>query len=162
VDKNLFIVCFTGPLIVIHKIILITPPLAEKEFGFSTIVRKISRMSFELSLPIEHYGSDKTHDYVKNLIKKNGFKISITHHYFNDWDDFFILSRNIDINDIIILVSARKGYVSYIYALDHLPQKFEKHFEKNSKIIIYPQQVKYENTSEGLDELTTISIAKTI
>jgi len=161
-DKTIFVTCFKHPLIVHTQIILITPPLAEKEFGFIQCINKVTRISFELTTPILHVGNIKTHEFVKKHLKKNNFKAVIKYKEFEEWDDFVILSRMINPNDMIILISARKGYISYINQLDSMPNKMEKYFESNSKIVIYPQQVNYENINEGIDEFSTVALAKSI
>ncbi len=43
-------------------------------------------------------------------------------------------------NDLFILVSSRRDGISHMYFLDSLPNKLQKYFASNSKIIIYPQQ----------------------
>jgi Kef-type K+ transport system membrane component KefB len=161
VDKTIFITCFKNPLIVHNNIILITPPLAEKEYGFTMWINKVTRISFELSLPIISFGNTKTQKHIKHHLQKNNFKAVMQYHLFEDWEDFLILSRKININDLIVLISARKGYVSYFNHLDGLPNKLEKHFENNSKIIVYPQQIIAEHRESGFDENTTTSMHKT-
>jgi hypothetical protein len=59
---------------------------------------------------------------------------------FTDWEDFLVLARSIQKEDLFVLVSARKGATSYMGILENLPSKLEKHFAKNSRFIIYPQQ----------------------
>ncbi|HLW06726.1 MAG TPA: hypothetical protein VKY45_04120, partial [Marinilabiliaceae bacterium] len=65
--------------------------------------------------------------------------LSLNYNEFSDWEDFFILSKDITSTDFIILVSARRGYISHFGQLDRLPPKLEKHFPELSKIVIYPQ-----------------------
>lgn len=145
-----------------QRIILISPPLAEKESGFIIWLQKMLLMSYELSLPIVHYGEAKTQEAIKIQMKRKSVKTSITYHQFDDWDDFLILSRRIHSEDIIVLISARRGYVSHMNVLDNLPSKLEKHFEKNSKILIYPQQVTHQNLSEVYDEISSVPISRSI
>jgi Kef-type K+ transport system membrane component KefB len=162
VFKNLFICYFKEPLIIHRRIILITAPLAEKEIGFEIWLQKVIRMSNELSMPIAHYGDKNTGEAIRIKARKKSLNATISFNLFIDWDDFLILSRKIHVDDFIILVSARKGFVSHISALDHIPSKLEKHFEKNSKIIIFPQQFRQENLSEGYDDISSIPLSKSI
>jgi Kef-type K+ transport system membrane component KefB len=162
VDKTIFICCFKNPLIVHSQIILITPPFAEKEYGFTMWINKMTRISFELSLPIIIFGNSKTHEHVRHHLKKNNFKAVIQYNLFDDWEDFLVLSRVINANDLIVLISTRKGYVSYFHELDNLPNKLEKHFESNSKIIVYPQQIIPEHHDSDFDYTTLTSRHKAI
>lgn len=142
--------------------ILISPPLAEKESGFDTWLQKISRMSYELSLPIVHIGDTKTQETIRKLIRKKVINVSFTFNPFDDWDDFLVLSSKFHPDDILVLISARKGYISHMNFLDNLPSKFEKYFENNSKIIIYPQQLIHKNLNEGYDDISSAALSKSI
>lgn len=65
---------------------------------------------------------------------------------FTEWEDFFILSKNIHKDDLVVLISARKGAASYMGVLENLPSKLEKYFPLNSRFVIYPQQ--FDNFSD--------------
>ena len=43
---------------------------------------------------------------------------------FSDWEDFLVISRKIDKDDLIILVSARRA-PSHIGVLDRMPSRLE-------------------------------------
>ena len=62
----------------------------------------------------------------------------------------------------MVLVSARKGAASYFGGLDNLPAKIEKHFSRNSRIIIYPQQFDRQGIHDQYEDFTTESINKGI
>ena len=161
-DKNLFICKFKNPLIIHHQIILLTPPLAEKEFGFATCIRKIIMLAFELGVPIVYSGNRRTFDAIQNHLRKSNFKISLSYNDSGNWDNFEAIRNHLQLLDILIVISARKGDVSYVNELDHLPRKLEKRFKKNSKIIIYPQQLNFHNITEGFDETTPSPLHKKI
>ena len=79
---------------------------------------------------------------------------------FDDWEDFLVLSRNIHQDDLIILVSSRRGAPSYMPVLESLPAKLEKHFKTNSRIIIYPQQYNIEQSLEGFEDVNAETLNK--
>ena len=60
---------------------------------------------------------------------------------FSQWDDFLIFSREVKSNDLLIIVSSRKGHVSYQSQLEKLPYYLSNYFVDNSFIMLYPQQV---------------------
>jgi hypothetical protein len=43
--------------------------------------------------------------------------------------------------------------------LDNLPSKLEKHFEGNSKIIIYPQQFDHKTLNEGYADISSTPLS---
>jgi hypothetical protein len=140
VDKNLFI-CHVDKLLVSQKrIILIAPPLSEKENGFETWLQKTVKLSQELSIPIIHFGAKSTYDAMVSKIKREHWSTAIGFNIFNDWEGFLTLSKYIHEDDFLVLVSARKNTISYLNYFDNIPSKLEKHFGANNKIVVYPQQ----------------------
>ena len=82
----------------------------------------------------------KTQDTIRRDIKEKSLNVPVVFNDFDDWEDFLILSREINVDDLLLIISSRKGSVSYINMLDNIPLKLEKHFPNNNKVIIYPQQ----------------------
>ncbi|HBY02893.1 MAG TPA: sodium:proton antiporter [Rikenellaceae bacterium] len=139
-DKNLFICSFKNHLINQKRIVVISPPLAEKEDGFETWIQKISKLSSELSVQIIHFGTEGTQESMKEVIKQKKLNSPILYNKFNDWEDFGLMSGNINEGDLIILISARKNSVSYTHYQDRLTSRIEKQFVNNNKIVIFPRQ----------------------
>jgi len=140
VDKNLFI-CHLDKLLIKHKrIIIVTPPFAEKESGFETWLQKIFILSKELSVPIVHFGGVSTQEAIREKVKKMNLNSSVSFKAFNDWEEFPASSKFITDDDFLVLVSARKHSVLYLNYLDNIPNKIEKYFTNNNKIVVYPQQ----------------------
>ena len=86
----------------------------------------------------------------------------IVPYIFEDWDDFFTISKAIKINDLFVLVCARKGAASYMNLFENLPSKLEKHFDQNSKIVIYPQQFSQRYSNERYTNITPEPLSKGI
>ena len=140
VDKNLFI-CHLDKLLINHKrIIIVTPPFAEKESGFETWLQKIFILSKELSVPIVHFGGISTQEAIREKVKQMNLNSYVSFKAFNDWEDFPASSKFITDDDFLVLVSARKQSVLYLNYLDNIPNKIEKYFTNNNKIVVYPQQ----------------------
>jgi Kef-type K+ transport system membrane component KefB len=140
VDKNLF-VCHQEKLFVSqNQIIILAPPLCEKEFGFDTWIQKILKLSNELSIPIIFYGEHVTFDAINTKLRHYRWKGILSFRHFSDWEDFHVLSKEINEDDLLVLISARKNALSYQKYLDHIPSKLEKYFSLNNKIVVFPQQ----------------------
>ncbi|WP_100610529.1 cation:proton antiporter [Confluentibacter lentus] len=137
-EKTLFISDFENPLINHKRIFAIVPPRAENEESFTSWVFKLSKLANELSVPFHMNCNNETKQALVKLAKINKTIPLIIFSEFTDWDDFFVLSKDINSTDLIVLVSARKGSVSYFNQLDKLPSKLEKQFPLVSKIIVYP------------------------
>lgn len=137
--KTLFICDFPTPLLNHRSLFLIVPPNAEYEEGFSVWLNKLFKLTLELSIPINLNCTENTHNAILRYTKSNKITVNLNFKHFNDWEDFLIVSRELSDSDLIVMVSARKGYISYNSHLDKLPEKLEKHFPDVNKVIIYPQ-----------------------
>lgn len=137
-DKMLFICYFAKPLLAHKRILIAAPPLSEHETGFPLWVLKMVALAQELSAPIQFFCNKNTEEAIRKKLKKQKINSSATFHYFEDWQDFLILSRDIRRDDLMVLVSARKGSISSMNLLENLPSKMEGYFPDNNKIVIYP------------------------
>lgn len=160
VDKNLF-VCHLDKLLMSQKrIILLAPPLAEKENGFETWLQKIIKLSQELSVPVVLFGTESTSDAIRSKLKEMRWNASFTFNLFDEWEDFLVLGRQIKPDDLLILISARKNSVSYLDYLDHIPTKLEKYFKTNNKIIVFPKP--FDRFYEKSEDLSSGPLVKGI
>lgn len=150
VDKNLFICHIEQELITHKRLVVISPPLVEKEVGFNLWLSKIVKLSQELSIPILHLGHPETQEIIAN--RKN-LSAPITFQLFVDWQNPVLYGDIIKEDDMIILVSAHQGYISYVSTLDHLPTRLEERYPRHSRIVIYPKQRIVEGLLESDDSL---------
>jgi Kef-type K+ transport system membrane component KefB len=161
-DKTTFICHLENPLILHKRIVIAAPPLAEYEKGFDLWLSKMIRLSQELSISIHLFCNEATKKAVYRLFNKAKLTVSINKHSFSDWDDFLIISKNIRDDDLIVLASARKGATSWLSILESLPNKLEKSFKSNSRIVIYPQQYDGNISSEQYNDFTPESLNRGI
>ncbi|MRT16086.1 cation:proton antiporter [Vitellibacter sp. q18] len=137
--KSVFICDFQMPLGIHKRIFALVPPLAEFEDGFPLWTAKLSRLSVELSLPILFKCTEASARAIEKISKLEKLPLNVIFQSFEAWDDFLIISKETKPDDLIILISARHGYVSHFGLLDRIPGKLEQHFPRNSKIVVYPQ-----------------------
>lgn len=140
VDRNLFICRFTRPLFEKKRLVFICPPFSEKESGFPLIVQKVHRISQEFSIPIILHAEEKTHDTVQLILKNLKLSSKINFKPFTYWEDFLVITKDIDPNDLIVFNAARRGSISYKPSLERIPAKFERYLNQNDLIVIYPQE----------------------
>ncbi|MCK9480611.1 MAG: cation:proton antiporter [Bacteroidia bacterium] len=140
IDKTVMICHFGQPLALHKRLVVAVPRMAEFEKGFALWVKKLAMLAQELSMSILVYCCESTERAIKKVFTQHKLSPSLQFKSFVDWDDFLIISKDVRKDDLFVLISARKGATSYIGALDNLPSKIEKYFEKNNRIVIYPQE----------------------
>ncbi|MCE2789017.1 MAG: cation:proton antiporter [Saprospiraceae bacterium] len=161
-DKTIFLSHIEKPMIAHKRIVVTIPPLAEMEKGFLIWIFKILRLAKELSLPVIVYGESRTLEVFRTISRKHDRSIGVQYKVFNDWEDLLILSRDLHSDDLLVFVTARKGSLSWLPVLEQLPDKLERHFEWNSKIMIYPQQYDGTQITERFEDITRGPLSKGI
>ncbi len=152
-DRNIMI-CNVQQVLITHKRILIfCPPLVELEKGFTTCLDVVMRLSKELSIPVFCYSNSRSKRVIENYLatSKAG---TISFYQFEDWADFLVLSRSIQGDDMLVLLSGRRGSISYDPLFDNILLKLDKYFSSNSKLMIYPSQF---DTDHKFDEYEDIN-----
>ncbi|WP_162055670.1 cation:proton antiporter [Pontibacter pamirensis] len=147
-DKNIFICHFEKPLVTHRAIVLICPPLAQKEKGFPVWLGKIFKLSQELSLTLTCHCNKRSEEAIRMLMAQSAVSADVRFMNFDAWEDYWVLSKHISVEDIIVSVAARRGSISYMSTLDRIPLKLEKHFYENSRIVIYPQSFEVDSLYE--------------
>ncbi|HET8859533.1 cation:proton antiporter [Marivirga sp.] len=143
IDKTAFICHVEKPLISHKRMIIAAPQFAEHEHGFTLWITKMSKLANELSIPVILYCGEQTEKAAMKILAKAKISVSLTVKNLRFWENFDLLKRKIHEDDIVVLISARKGATSYLSSLEKLPSRMENQLSKNSRFIIYPQQ--YEN-----------------
>lgn len=129
------------PLNTLKRMVVVIPPYAEDEPGFAHWVYKLGDITKELGMKIFFYGEITSLEAVEILCQrfKGTLKFSCTE--FTNWDDFLVFTREIQTNDLFIIVTSRRGYGSYIPQLNKLPYYLHNYFAKCSFVILYPEQL---------------------
>ncbi|MEG2069807.1 MAG: cation:proton antiporter [Bacteroidales bacterium] len=161
IDKLMFFCKFETVLPQTDRMVLFTPPLSEHEPDFASWVEKIGYFSQELSASILHFGTDGTYTQLIKCLKSKKVLGKIQHVTFEEWEDFLILSRNIKEKDLLIAVTSRKGFFSYDSEFERIPDKLNKHFKKNTLLLIFPQQ-NSTHTVEVYEDVSPDTIGKSI
>lgn len=161
-QKTIFICHLEKPLVMHKRIAIIIPPLAEHESGFSVWFSKMAQLAQELSITLFICCNDYTQQAIEKLRTKTKISATINYKSFNDWDAFLVLARDIKEEDLMVLVSARRGDTSYMSILDNIPERLKKHFPNNNKIVIYPQQYDDNYSIESYDDFSSEPLNKGI
>lgn len=129
----------TRPLPAHRRLLLVCPPLAEREPGFAQWVDKVQRMAKELGLRSEVLAEPATHDALLAVLagQRSTFAPTLVP-LVEDVELEERLARHAQPNDLVVLVSARPRSISHQIALDQLPRRLDKQFHELSLIMVYP------------------------
>lgn len=128
------------PLNTFRNLVVVLPSNIEIEFGFFRLVNKIKLLAKDTGAKVYFYCSPKSVPALEQQMQETKPSIEANYIDFDNWEDFLVLSREINQDDLIIIVSARKRTVTYDSNLDKVPAKLTQYFAENSFIVVYPSQ----------------------
>lgn len=139
---------FVHPVNTTQRIMVAIPPNAEFEPGFGHWINTICTLAKQTGAGLKFYSSPSTAQQLLQSLAESKASVSAEYKEFIDWDDFLILTREVTPDDLFVIVSARKGSVSYFSVLDNIPKQLGKHFTANSFVVIYPEQIEQTEVRE--------------
>lgn len=131
--------CFI-PIDTIGKIFVYVPANAQYETGFASWLARVSNMAAQLSRNVVFLCSKRTAVYIENMISEGGYEFIRHYQEMENWDDFIILSSQIGYEDLLVVVGARKGSVSYSGNAETMVAYLGKHFVRHNLALIVPSQ----------------------
>ncbi len=140
-DETVFIYKSIQPFNTLKRVIVVVTIRAELEPGFPHWFGKISTIARETGLSIEFYASRETIVELKDQQKLQQVQGKISYQEFSQWEDFLVFTREVRKNDLLVIVSSRRGHISYQQQLERLPYYLTNYFTDNSFIMLYPQQI---------------------
>ena len=139
-NRQVIIVNYLMPVNVMHRIIVAVPQWAEKEVGFYQWVEHVGCMAEQLGCRIDFYAHTDTIPLLKSYIQSNHPSARTSYMALDDWNDLLIATQHLNYDHLFVLVSARRGGISWQPSFENLPTQLMRHFSNNSLMIIYPEQ----------------------
>lgn len=138
--RQIMIVKCLMPVNTLRRIVVAVPPKAEFEAGFTRWVNHVCRMGNQLGCKVHFFAHPQTLDRLDVLINKTFKELRYEFSELVDWDDLLLLTGQVNFDHLLVIVSARKGSISYHPSFEALPSQLSKYFNNNSLMIIYPDQ----------------------
>ena len=131
------------PLNTVRMIHITFPAKAEFEAGFPYWVEETARMASGLGCRIMYHGHPDTMDKIKVELKKHA-PIDASYFETDGGNDLKRLAQVIHKDHLLIIVSARKGSISFRPSLDHIFVQLQRDYQDTSIMLIYPSGYKVE------------------
>lgn len=139
--REVMIAKFLIPLNTLRRIIVAVPPKAEYEAGFQKWVEHFCRMGNTLGCRVHFFANEKTTLRLQALVKKKYGQTLTDFSRLDDWGDLLILTGQVNYDHLLVVISARRGSISYDSLFERLPTQLSKYFSNNSVIVLYPDQL---------------------
>lgn len=145
-NRQILLMRFTQPLSTLRQIQVAVPSRAEYEPGFHRWLERLCRFAGQLDCRIQFHGRNESMELIQQYINSQHPSVRAKYTYMAHWNELPQLASHIGPDNLLVVVTARKGTISYKNALDRLPDELTKYFSGTNLMIIFPDQ--YGNTKE--------------
>ena len=128
------------PLNTIRRIQVAVPSRAQYESGFYRWVERLSRLAENLECRILFHGRLDTLEFLQQYIRNNHPDMRVDYEEMEHWNELPHLASTISEDHLFVVVTARKGTISYKNAQERLPAEIKKYFKGKNLLIIFPDQ----------------------
>ena len=163
-EQMVLVVKITNTLNSLKRIIVVIPENAEREAGFENWVSTLKILSSRTSSSLLFVGFEKSLASIRKFLDIKSDSGNIVFQTTKSTHPIIEQTQIINEMDLLIVISARRRTLSFSHYLDHMPRDMARYFEKNSFIIIYPEQriVKTQTLSSSLDGIEVSPIQENI
>lgn len=128
------------PLNTLRRIQVAVPSRAQYEPGFYRWLERLSRMASNLECRITFHSRTDTLELIQQFVNNRHHDLRAEYEQMDHWNELPMLASTIGQDHMFVVVTARKGTVSYKNALDRLPDEITKYFNGKNLMIIFPDQ----------------------
>ncbi|MBR0188065.1 MAG: cation:proton antiporter [Prevotella sp.] len=139
-NRQILLVRFVQPMTTLRRIRVAVPSRAEFEPGFHRWLERLSRLAGQLDCRIQFHGRNESLMLIKEYINNRHPNVRAEYTYMAHWNELPQLAAGIADDHLFVVVTARKGTISYKTALERLPDELQKHFSGKNLMIIFPDQ----------------------
>ena len=138
--RQVMIVKCLMPANTLRRIIVAVPVKAEYEAGFLKWIDRLCRMGGQLGCRIHFFAHPETLRYLESYVRKKHKNVRTEFTAFPNWEDLLLLTGQVNYDHLLVIVSARRGSISYSPLFEKLPMQISKYFNNNSLLVLYPDQ----------------------
>lgn len=129
------------PVNTLRRIVVAVPDKAEYEKGFLKWVTQLCRVGKQLGCRVHFFATGGTSKHLRAVTKRQEADTYTEFSLLEDWDDLLILTGQVNYDHLFVVVSSRKGSISYQTSFERLPSQVSRYFANNSLLIVYPDQL---------------------
>ena len=139
-NRQVIIVESFRPLNTLRCIQVAVPSRAEFEPGFYRWLERLSRMAENLECRVRFHCRVETQALIQEYIKKRHPEVRAEYQPMAHWNELPRLAREVADDHMFVVITARKGTISYKSALERLPDELTQYYQGKNLMIIFPDQ----------------------
>ncbi len=154
-NRQIVLTRFVQPLNTLRRIQVVVPSRAEFEPGFYRWLERLGRMATNLDCRIQFHGRNESLELIHTYLANHFGSVRAEYTFMAHWNELPKLAETIHDDHMFVVITARKGTISYKNALERLPNELMQHFSGKNLMIIFPDQY-----GEAKDESMTFTSAQ--
>ena len=139
-NRQIVLTRFVQPLNTLRRIQVAVPSRAEFEPGFLRWLERLARMAGNLDCRIQFHGRQESLELIREYINNHHASVRAEYTLMGHWNELPRLAENIQEDHMFVVITARKGTISYKTALERLPKELMQHFSGKNLMILFPDQ----------------------
>ena len=139
-NRQIILIRFVQPLNTLRRIQVAVPSRAEFEPGFHRWLERLSRFAGQLDCRIQFHGREESLELIGEYINNRHPNVRAEYTPMGHWNELPQLAAAIQEDHMFVVITARKGTISYKNALERLPDELQKYFSGKNLMIIFPDQ----------------------
>lgn len=136
------------PLNTIRRIQVAVPSRAEFEPGFYRWLERLSRIAANTECRIVFHGRQDTLQLISGYVRNRHPSVRGEYVQMEHWKELPRLAAEVKEDHLFVIVTARKGTISYKTAMERLPEEINRFFKGKTIMIIFPDQ--YGDRMDGM------------
>jgi len=148
-NRQIMMARLNQPLATIRRIQVAVPSRAQYEPGFYRWLERLARLAGNLDCRMTFHGRTDTLSLIQEFLTNRHREVRAEFQSMEHWNELPHLATTIAEDHLFVVVTARKGTISYKTALERLPDELTNHFNGKNILIVYPDQY-----GDPIDHLT--------
>lgn len=139
-DKMIFMSRCFMPVDTLNKVYVFVPHNAEYETGFQLWIMRVGNLCAQIGARLVMMAYPSTIEYLNSAMQEGKYEVRYEFRKMESWDDFILLSGEVADDDLLIVISARRGSLSWNSDLENMPAFLSRNFSRHNLLVLYPKQ----------------------
>ena len=139
-NRQIILTRFVQPLNTLRRIQVCVPSRAEFEPGFHRWLERLRRFAGQLDCRILFHGRQESLVLIAEYINNRHPNVRAEYTKMEHWNELPRLATSMADDHLFVVISARKGTISYKNAIERLPDELQKYYSGRNLMIIFPDQ----------------------
>jgi cell division protein FtsL len=128
------------PINTISRLMVAVPRYAEKERDFISCFGLVRRLSSQIGAKVVFFTNEDTQRTLQAFCRRKGKYLRASYREMEDWEDVLMIAKQMEPDDMIVMINARPSTPSYNPLFDQVPNMLQRFFNNHSYMLVFPEQ----------------------